>query len=244
MAQLNALTQSLTAQQIVTLAERKAGGPGYHLNASSVEALDAPAYIQLQVILDQLALTQDWPFRHDALTLTCASQIVALPLDYWRSSFTNAYLLDSSGLRLGPIPIRGHEDFHDALPQALASGVTGTPSFLSIQKNRGAANGGSGAGQIVFDVAPARTFYLELHYDPIASPLSAISSKPWFPYSQYLVQALLCELYLAQDDTRMVAAASERERLWAQIRRGQSDAGQRSAAVGYDAGFYRAPRVF
>jgi hypothetical protein len=236
---LDVFTNTFTAQKIVTLAERRAGSPGLHLNSTPIEAIDAPAYLELQAILDHLAQNFDWPFRDDALTLNVSTRTTILPDDYWNTWFTEAYVIHpDTGVRT-PLYILGRAEFHSRMSPANVT--TGMPTIASIMKHRGAAALGTPEGVLLVDLAPDRTYPIELHYNPQAVPLAAITSIPWFPYSQYLIESLLVKLYFNQDDSRAASAAAERERLWMEIRRAQSDAGQRGQQVQYDPLVYRQP---
>lgn len=247
MSSLGVFTNTFTAQKVVTMAERKAGGPGYHLNTSGSEDLTAPAYVQLQAILDHQAQRRHWPFRHDARTLTLNSRITALPLDFWRAAFNQAFLVDVNGVR-SVLPIIGLSDFHSEISsvswQQGTTTATGRPQYITIFKHQGTSGGGTGEGKIIADVTPDTTYYLELHYDPMASPLSAITSVPWFPWSQWLIEALVCDLYLSQDDSRYQLAAMSRDKLMREILDSLSDPGQRGAAIGYDPLRYVRPMRF
>jgi hypothetical protein len=241
MAQLAALASSnLTAQAIVRAADREAGNPGLYLNASGSEGIDAHAYVKLQAILDDLALSGDWPFRQDATTIQIQGRTTSLPSDYWHATNANLYWIHpDTGNRL-PVRLVDRETFHGMIRPSTQT--DGPPELACIVKNQGAADGGSSpTGVIMVDPVWSTNYWLELHYSPLAVPLAATSSKPWFPYTHYLIKALAVELLTHQDDQRAIGVAQERERLYAKIRQSQGDPGQRPRHLGFSRDVFRPP---
>lgn len=241
MPALNVQTRARTAQQIVAAAEIRSGNPNRHLDPSSgSEALTAPAYVALQGILDTLEQSYDWPFTDDATTITISTRTTTLPLDFWRVTFASAFLTDPESGGRFPIPLIGHEEFHRQLTPSTHG--TGQPVRLTVFKNLGYANGVQAPqGSIMADPVPNKPYYLELHYNPMRIPLAGITTIPWFPWSEYLTEALLVKIYFMEDDTRVAGAIAERDRLLAVIRQGMSDAGQRPAAIRLSSTHYRTP---
>lgn len=239
MAQLAAFTQSLTAQQIVKAADQEAGNPGAYLNTAGTEDLTAPSYVKLQALLDDLALTGDWPFREDVYTLSVSSRSTGLPPDYWQLGPSSAFWVDPLTNARTPVRVLPREDWHaNVLPSEYGRGV---PTSLFIGKNQGAAGGGTPAGVVMVNPAPITSGLLELHYPPLPVALAAITSKPWFPYSLYLIKAVATELLIAQDDQRAVGVAQERERLFSRIRLSLSDGGSRQRTIKLNPDLYRPP---
>jgi hypothetical protein len=239
MAQLAALGSSnLTAQAIVRAADREAGSPALYLNASASEALDAHAYVKLQMILDQLALSGDWPHRYDATTIQIQGRTTSLPSDFWHATFSDLYWIHpDSGNRL-PVRLVDRHVFHELIRPSTQT--DGPPEIACIVKNQGAADGGSSpTGVIMVDPVWSTNYWLELHYSPLAIPLAAITTKPWFPYAHYLTKALAVELLTHQDDQRAIGVAQERDRLYREIRQSQGDAGQRPRAIGFSRDVFR-----
>ena len=238
---LAAFTQTLTAQQIVHQADDDAGSPGKYLDASRNETLDAPAYVRLQALLDHEAQSGDYPFRNDRLTISVSSRLTTLPSDFWRATFPEAWIYDSSGDRQ-PLRIMGEGDLHAHLSDATKA--TGLPLACGVMLNRGAAQGGAPQGVLLVEPAPDRAYLVELPYQPLALPLGTITSTPWFPYSLWLIKALATELFINQDDTRMLPVAAERDRLKREIQRTQHGPGMRDAQLGMHPNVFRTPLRF
>lgn len=241
MAQLAALSSSnLTAQAIVRAADREAGDGGLYLDSAGAENLTAHAYVKLQVLLDQLALSGDWTFRKDALSLQISSRSTALPSDFWQASFTDAFMIHPTSGDRRPVRILDSEAFHRQLRPSTQCDAP--PEVCCLVKNQGAANGGATpSGVLMVDPVWSTTYWLELHYSPLAIPLAAITTKPWFPYAHYLIKALAVELLTMQDDPRAVGVAQERDRLYREIRMSQGDVGQRPRQMRWSRDVFRTP---
>ena len=184
-------------------------------------------------------MAYDWPFRNDAVTIQVSSRSTELPSDYWAATFNGAYLIDPATGSRQTVQLLAPQAFHDSLI-TLDSG-TGMPRAISILKNAGSAVGGTPQGVVYTDIVPDKTYLLELHYSPLALPISAISGKPWFPWTLYLIKAVAVELFVHQDDNRRADVAAERDRLFRDIRRSLSDPGQRSGQVRYNLSVFRSP---
>lgn len=115
------------------------------------------------------------------------------------------------------------------------------PNSIFVMKNAGAAEGGTPAGVLYTDMVPDRTYQVELHYSPLATPLTAITQKPWFPWSYYLVKAVAVELFTHQDDSRRADVAAERDRIFRDIRRSLAEPGQRAPMIRYSSRVFRNP---
>lgn len=235
---LAAYTQSFTAQKIVREADRDAGSPGLYLDNDGNETLAASAYVKLQAILDHEALTADNVFRNDRLTITVSSRLTTLPSDFWRATFQNARIYDQAGNAL-PLRILGEGDFHAILTDAGTS--TGMPEAIGIMLNRGSAQAGTPEGVLIAEPSPDRAYQVELPYQPIATPIGAITARVWHPGSLYLIKALACDLFVNQDDTRMVPVAMERDRLKREWQRQQHGPGMRNARLGMSPSVFRQP---
>lgn len=233
---LAAFSQSFTAQQIVQQADRDAGSPGLYLDSTGVESLTAPAYVRLQALLDHEALTADNVYRNDRLTITVSSRLTTLPSDFWRATFPEAWIYTTAGVRL-PLRIMGEGDFHSVLTDASQS--TGMPEAIGFMLNRGAAQAGTPEGVLISEPSPDRAYQVELPYQPVATPIGAITARVWCPYSLYLIKALACELFVNQDDTRMGPVALDRERLKREMQRSQHGPGMRNARVGMSPSVFR-----
>jgi hypothetical protein len=240
MAQLAALSSSnLTAQSIVRAADREAGDAGLYLNAAGSEDLTAHAYVKLQVILDQLALSGDWPFRHDALTIQVAGRSTGLPSDFWQATFSGVVWIDPDSGNRQPIALVDARHFHEHIRPSTQT--DGPPDRACIMKNMGAADGGTPSATLLVDPVWSTTYLVELHYSPLAIPLAATSTKPWFPYAHYLIKALAVELLTLQDDARAIGVAQERDRLYREIRQSQGDPGQRATTIRVSGRTFRNP---
>jgi hypothetical protein len=237
-----AFTQTLTAQQIVHQADDDAGSPGKYLDPlTSGETLGAPAYVRLQSLLDHEAQSGDYPFRNDRLTISVSSRMTVLPSDFWRATFPEAWIYDSGGNRVS-LRIMGEGEFHARLSDA--SKGTGQPMACTVMLNHGAAQGGTGQGVLLVEPSPDRAYQVELPYQPLSLPLGTILSIPWFPYSLWLIKALAVELFINQDDTRMIAVGAERDRLKREIQRTQHGPGMRNAQLGMHPNVFRTPLRF
>lgn len=227
---LDASAGSLTARQIVMLAERKANNPGLHLTTNGVEPgttdyttnpiLDAPAYAYLQILLDQLALTQTFTFTRTALDFNITGRHNDLPPSYWRVGFADPCWLVSDGAENDRTKffLLDAEQFHNRFQD----GIAGRPQWGYINR---------ATGVITVDPEPDAAYILELHFYPWQPALAAITERPWFPHSQYLVNALLCDLYLTTDDQRWQIANSERSTLMKQIKGSMGDSTDRASKI-------------
>ena len=229
---LDAFGGVLTAQQIVAAARRRAGSPDMHLDDAGNETTDAPAYVELQMILDHLAMAWDWPFGRVARTFNIAigDRTTELPTDFWRVSFDDPmWLVDCDN---------GRSRLHNADEGVFFDrlGVTGLslarPTQVFIQKS---------SGLIFVDPIPDQVYAIEVHFQPWQIPLSGTDSKPWFPWSEYLVSALATKLALTQDDSRSAQEAALASKLMKEIRHSISDQGERIANVQLNPQFYRRP---
>ena len=225
---LNALTSRLTCQQIVTLAERKANNPGLHLTPSGIEPdgtpgdtiLDAPAYACLQILLDQLALVKTFTFTRTALNFAVSSLHNDLPPSFWRVAFS-----DPCWMSTAADTARTRQRFYLLDAQEFhvrqEDGAVGRPLFGYINRQ---------LGVLTVNPEPDQAYLGELHYYPYQVAIADITDVPWFPYSQYLVNKLLCDLYLTQDDTRYAIADKEAKELMKQISNSMGDERDRASA--------------
>ena len=220
------------AQTLVGMARRRAGSPDLHLDTSGNETVAAPAYLELQFILDNLALSYDWPFARVARSLSIGSgaRSITLPSSFWRVSINDPlWIIDCNGNRTRTI--LGDEDtFFDHI--TTPAQTRGRPERFWVQKS----------SQTLFvDPTADQDYVGEFHFQPWQVPLSDISDKPWFPWSEYLVSALAVKLCLNQDDTRMQAEAALALSLMTQIRRSLSEQGERTATIQLNKSFFRRP---
>src|SRR5882724_8104782 len=131
---LSAFDGVLTAAQIVAAARRRAGSPDLQLDPTSgLEVLTAPAYVELQMLLDHLALAWDWPFARIARSIPLLSRTVTLPTEFWRVSINDSmWVVDCNGDRTRPI----HDDedvFFDRITTPLT--LVARPERWFIQKS-------------------------------------------------------------------------------------------------------------
>lgn len=229
MTQLAAFTQSLSAQSIVRAADREAGSPGLYLTDAGSEGLTAPAYVKLQAILDHEALTSDWPFTMDSVTIQITGRTTALPSDYWNAAFVECWWIHPTTGDRDTVRLMDRREFHDGIrPSNL---MDGPPERACVVKNQGHAAGGSTpTGVIMVDPVWSTHYLLELHYSPLSVPLAAITTKPWLPHSLYLIKRLVAELYSDQDDQRAVLATQMADRLKRDMKMA-SDPGQRPRSI-------------
>lgn len=242
MSQLAAFTtNNLTAQAIVKAADREAGNAGLYLTDAGTETLAAPAYVKLQAILDHEALSGDWPFRMDATTLTIPAntRTVGLPSDYWQAPFTECWWIHPDTGHRTQIRLQDRRGFHDHL---MPTGDGKAPPLEAmIAKNQGAADGGTPSGVVMVNPVWDRSYLLELHYSPLAIPLAAITTKPWLPFSLYLIKRLVAELFSDQDDQRMLVATAQADKLKRDLKLASSDPGQRARSIPVSADVFAPP---
>lgn len=221
---LDAFGGVMTAQTIVRVARDRAGNPSKHLDPSGTESLDAIAYLEFQAILDSLALDYDWPYARVIRTLSLAEgqRTVQLPHEFWRISFDDpAWILDGCGGRRR-IHLDDEGGFFQAISAPGAQVASGTPVRFWIHKQNQA---------LYLEPVPNRGMELEFHFQPWQIPLDAITSKPWFPHSEYLIAALAAKLNLGQDDARAASEDTLAERLLARARNATGDQGDRRAEL-------------
>lgn len=227
---LSAFEGVATAQQIVAAALRHAGSPDLHLDSNGNETLDAPAYIELQWLLDHLAMAHDWPFTRTALSVPILSRENPLPATFWRASVDDPLWLVSCDGTRSRVHLDDEGEFFSALPGT--GSPEGTPTRFWIQKS----------SQTLFvDPVPEQAYVGEFHFQPWQVPLSAIDSRPWFPWSEYLVAALAVKLCLNQDDSRAAAEQLRADKLMKEIRHSLSDQGERTSQVRLNPNVYRRP---
>jgi hypothetical protein len=170
------------------------------------------------MILDHLATTQTFTFERTALDTTINARNNPLPPNYWRVGFSDpGYLVDQVSNQRTPFYFLDAHEFH----RRFQDGIVGRPYLGYINRN---------TGNITVDPEPDAEYTLELHYYPWEPALADKDAQPWLPYSQYLVNALLCDLYLHQDDTRWQQAAAERTRLMKEIKGAMGDDKDRASA--------------
>lgn len=227
---LDAFGGVLTAQQLVAAARRRAGSPDLHLNPDGSEDLNAPAYVELQMLLDHLALAWDWPFARVAVSLSLTARATVLPHQFWRVSINDPlWIVDCNGNRTR-CPLADEGTFFNTI--STPSEVMGRPEKFWIQKS----------SQTLFvDPKPDQTYLGEFHFQPWQPPLDDITSKPWFPWSEYLVSALAVKLCLNQDDSRADKEALLAVTLMKAIRGSLSEQGERTATVQLSPLVYRRP---
>lgn len=230
-----------TARQIVATAEGLANYPGKNLTANGNEGSDssgdapftALAYVILQNHLDHLALTQNFTFTRTALDIDISARNNNLPtinngasIGYWRVGFSDpAYIVDSAGNR-SPFYLLDVKQFHDRFQD----GIIGTPMYGFVNR---------AAGTITVDPAPDNAGYtLELHFYPWQPGLADVDARPWFPYSEYLVQALLYYLYYQDDDTRRADAQANMQRMMKEIKGSTGDERDRPGTLELDPMFH------
>lgn len=235
---LNVFSGGLTCKQIVTLAERKANNPGLHLTPAGVEPatagtiLDAPAYACLQIILDNLALTKTFTFTRTALNFSITSLHNDLPPSFWRVGFADPVWLSAVASTTDTrdrLYLLDAQEFH----QYQQDGEVGRPRFGYINRQ---------LGVLTVHPAPDQAYLAELHYYPHQVSIADIDDYPWFPYSQWLVNKLLCDLYVTQDDSRYAIADKENKEIMKQISNSMGDERDRaSAQLALDSRVYSQP---
>lgn len=227
---LDAFQGVLTAQQIVAQARRRAGSPDLHLDTGGNETLDAPAYVEFQMLLDTLALTWDWPFARVGKDIVLQGRITDLPTEFWRISIDDPiWILDCDKGR-SRLHLADEGVFFDRL--AVTGQSAGRPTLGFIQKS---------SGQLYVDPVPDQTYSAEVHFQPWRIPLGAIDSRPWFPWSEYLVEMLGAKLALTLDDSRAASCAAVATELMKGIRRSLNDQGERTAQITLNREVYRPP---
>ena len=227
---LNAFAGGLTCKQIVTLAERKANNPGLHLTSNGVEPgttsyvanpiLDAPAYACLQIILDELALVKTFTFTRTALNFSVVSLHNDLPASFWRVAFSDPVWLSTAAdaaTTRERFYLLDSQEFHARQDD----GVVGRPRFGYINRQ---------LGVLTVNPEPDQAYIAELHYYPYQVAIADIDDYPWFPYSTWLVNKVLCDLYVTQDDTRYQIADKENKEIMKRISNSMGDERDRASA--------------
>jgi hypothetical protein len=202
--------------------------------------LDAPAYAELQMILDQLALVENFTFTRQAIDFYINARINSLPtwnngavpVGYWRIGFSDpAWLMsvNDPALDRSRIAFLDAEQFH----ARFHDGETGRPTVAYINRSN---------GTILVDPAPDQLYVMEIHCYPWQAALVDPTTRPWFPYSEYLVEALLTKLYLALDDSRRQDSAALQAAIMKRIKQSLGDERDHaSASLTLDPVFYRRP---
>jgi hypothetical protein len=228
--QLDAFSNVLTAKQIIALAERKANNPGLNLTPNGFEPgtvdyttnplVDSPAYAGLQSLLDQLALTQIFTFKRTAIDFAIEGRATSLPSNYWRVGFADPCWMVSDSAEADRTQFRllDAQDFHSRFQD----GIVGRPLWGYINRD---------SGDLLVDPAPDQRYILELHYYPWQPALGTVDDRPWFPFTQYLVNALLRDTYFViQSDDRWQIANAECTRLMKEIKGSMGDDKDRASA--------------
>lgn len=228
---LDAFAGVLTAKGIVDLARRRVGNPDLHLDLNGEETVEAPAYKELQILLDHLATAWDWPFSRTVCTFTVSGRSTDMPTHFWRIGFQDPfYIIDSDGGR-SRLVLVGQDTFHDTVTDG-----TGRPE-------RGYVLLDSGAAKLIVEPAPDASYTAEVHYYPWQCALVDTSDKPWFPYSAYLVSALAVRIAIGQDDSRVQEEAALATSMMKEIRQNISDGATRGLVIPLSRQFYRTPRT-
>ncbi len=229
---LDPFTGQMSARQIVATAERLANNPGHHLNENGDEGsstgpgeapFNALAYQMLQNHLDFLATTETFTFTRTALNINITALINDLPtinngasIGYWRIGFSDpAWIIGPDGGR-DRFTFLDAEQYHSMYED----GITGQPLYGYVNR---------AAGTLAVFPPPDAEYNLELHFYPWQPGLLDIDAKPWFPYSEYLVQALLYNLYFVQDDTRRMDAQQNMAMMMRKIKGSMGDERDRAS---------------
>ena len=227
---LDAFGGVMTATQIVAAARRRAGSPDVHLNPAGAEALDAPGYVELQMLLDTLALSWEWPFARVGKDVVLQGRITPLPTEFWRMSVDDPIWIVDCNNRRGRLHLADEGVFFDKLEVTGAS--TARPTIGFFQKS---------TGRLYVDPVPDQVYTAEIHFQPWRIPLATINDRPWFPWSEYLVEALGAKLGLTLDDQRAASCDQLASRLMKDIRRSLGDQGERTAQIQLNREVYRPP---
>ena len=198
------------------MCERRASNPGLHLTAAGADPvtysamMETPAYAGMQMILDHLSSVKTFTFTRKALDIYITARNNELPTDYWRIGFSDpGFIYPTEGDRSQFIFLDAQQ-FH----QRYQEGPTGVPRVGYVNRNNEATVGGS----LTVDPPPDRPYILELHYYPYQARLVDVDTKPWFPFTQYLVNALLRDTYyVSEDDQRWAQADAMCTRLMKEI---------------------------
>jgi hypothetical protein len=161
----------------------------------------------------------------DAVTVQVTGRTTALPSDYWHATFTEAWYIDPDTGHRGEVRLLDRRTWHDTIVPSNQG--DGPPESACVVKNQGAADAGSApTGVIMVNPVWSTHYLLELHYNPLPVPLALITTKPWLPFSLYLIKRLAGELLQDQDDQRaagtlMLAATLKRDILKSSVDPGQ-----------------------
>jgi hypothetical protein len=210
--------------------------PDLHLDIDGEESVNAPAYQELQTILDHLSLAWDWPFARTVCTFTISGRSANLPSNFWRIGFQDPlYVLDESGAR-SRLVLQAPDKWHDMLGQPDSEGDAGLG-----RPERGWLRKDNGQGILYVDPIPDQTYTVEIHFYPWQCALTDPSDRPWFPYSHYLVSRLASVLALSQDDSRAQSEFQLAEKMMQEIRRSISDQDTRGRSIPLSRSTYRSP---
>lgn len=230
---LDFFANGLTAKQVVTVARRRAGNADLHLDANGNETLDAPAYIQLQLLLDHLALSWDWPFTRIICEMPITARSQPVPTSLLRISFSDPFFITEPGTGIRtPLRLCSEEEFFKILQFSPEIALVSLPQRGFLQKS---------TGLLFVDPFPDKAYTAEVHLQPWQVQLETVDSLPWFPWSEYLFHALALELCLDQDDSRAQSEAQLAQVLFKEIRHSISDQGERTNRLTLDPTVYRKP---
>jgi len=213
---LLAFTSGESLEELTNDCERMSASPGLNLDPATNlpptagNLKNAVAYRWLLDIIRELYLVHDWPFAIQARTLEIVPSLercLKLPEDFWRVAYKNPLYGLLEGERFSIEHITRPQFFDNNA--SLAQKSRGQPRTFYVSRPD---------GLIYLDPIPNRPWIYELHYFKLIAELTEKEHIPQFPYREYLRQALLVKYFADQDDTRMVAAAAERDRMWKEIR--------------------------
>lgn len=222
-------TGQMTASQIRELALNRAGN----------RALDTDAISWLQEILFDLATLYDWPMLMRTATVAITGPTVTLP-----TLVEGAFYQTQDDASLKPLTWDG---------QAIA----GTAPILEVDRQRfdllhdPAALGqpvwwtvdrDAGVGYVTPNPV-GHTLAAQLRYKYVPFPFTTLddAAVPWFPWHNYLIQAVYCDALAHERDPRYDQAVADREAMLIRIRRGSSPRHAQSTVVPLDPAVFGTP---
>lgn len=209
------------------------------LNRAGNRALATDAISWLAEILFDLATLWDWPFLMVTTTVTITGPTFDLP-----SGADGAFYQTQDDAGLKPLTWDG-QTVGGATPILEVDRQTfdvghdpngfGQPIFWTVDR--------SGGVGYVSPNPTGHTLTAQLRYKRVPFAVAAADEAadvPWFPWHNYLVQAVYCEALQHEKDPRVTEAVALREQMFDRIRRGSSPRMAQHATIPLDPTVFRA----
>lgn len=237
----------LTFQQIRDLAVRKAGNPQLGVPLTNGPS---PATLYLVNILYDLYTQYEWPFLFKTVPLLLTTSSFTLPSDFYESQDDNSLIiLNTNGLQQGAIVLEVAADEFYGMAATQAVGTI--PLYWTAERTTGQG--------LLFPDCSGNTSTAQFRYRAIPVPEttpppdtnwpvppgvgeSAINAViPTFPWSSYLIQALMVECLGYERDPRYGDEAMKLEKMKKEVLQGSSVFRASSATIPLDPDVFRRP---